>query len=155
MKSLQKFKFHRTCYKNVQRNKTQNHDNKDDTTSLREQCFEDVKSIIQNQVIESGGNIKLSTLSERYKEFQEKLGLEIVGVQNRNLKGRLKNVFGNQISFHQKSIGLPEIIYNTEKLEKVRLYDPIEIVKEAGRIIRKELLDCPEIYTEWPPTENF
>ena len=64
-----------------------------------------------------------------YKEYQEKLGLEIVGVQNRNLKERLKNTFGNQISFHQGAVSLPEIIYNTEKLNKMRLYDPIEIVK--------------------------
>ena len=75
-----------------------------------------------------------------------------VGVQNCNLKERLQNTFGNQISFHQKAIGLPEIIYNTEKLNKVRLYDPIEIMKEAGQVIRKELLDYSEIYSEWPPT---
>lgn len=78
----------------------------------------------------------MSALSELYKENQERLDLEIVGVQNRHLKERLKNTFGNQISFHQKTIGLPEIIYNTDKLNKVRLYDPREIVKEASRIIR-------------------
>ena len=102
-------------------------------------------------MIENGGNIKLSALSEMYKEYQEKLGLGIVGVQNRNLKERLKNTFGNQISFHQRTVRLPEIIYNTEKLNKMRLYDPIEFVKQAGRIIRKELLDYSEIYSEWPP----
>ena len=121
------FKYHPTCYKNVQRNNTQSHDSKDGTQNLQEKCFEDVKSIIQNQVIENGGNIKLSALSEMYKEYQEKLGLEILGVENRNLKARLKNTFGKQISFHQKAIGKTEIIYNTEKLNKVRLYDPIEI----------------------------
>ena len=145
------FKHHPTCYKNVQRNNTQSHDSKDRTRNLRENCFEHVKSIIQNQVIENGGNIKLSALSEMYKEYQEKLGLGIVGVQNRNLKERLKNTFGNQISFHQRTVSLPEIIYNTEKLNKMRLYDPIEFVKQAGRIIRKELLDYSEIYSEWPP----
>ena len=95
----------------------------------REKCFEDVKSIIQNHVIENGSNIKLSALSEMYKEYQEKLRLVI---QNRNLKERLKNIFGNQMNFHQKAIGLPEIIYNTDKLNKVRLYNPIEILKEVS-----------------------
>ena len=89
-----------------------------------------------------------------YKEYQEKFGLEIVGVQNRNLKERLENTFGNQISFHQKAIGLTEIICNTEKLNKERLYVPIGIVKEASRIILKELLDYSEIYSEWPPTKK-
>ena len=80
--------------------------------------------------------------------------MERVEVQNRNLKERLKNTIGNQISFHQKAMGLREIIYNTEKSNKVRLYDPIEIVKQAGRIIRKELLGYSEIYSECPPAEN-
>ena len=89
-----------------------------------------------------------------YRQYQQQLGLEKVGVQNRHLKARLKNTFGNQVSFHQKANGLPEIIYNTEKLNKVRLYDPVEVVKEAGRIVCKELLDCPDIYSEWPPMEK-
>ena len=84
------FKYHPTCYKNVQRNSTQSHDSKDTMRNLREKCFEDVKCIIQNQVIENGGNIKLSALSEMYKKYQEKLSLEIVGVQNCNLQDRLK-----------------------------------------------------------------
>ena len=141
------FKYHPTCYKNVQRNSTQSHDSKDTMRNLREKCFEDVKCIIQNQVIENGGNIKLSALSEVQKE---KLGLEIAEVQNRNLKERLKNTIGNQISFHQKAMGVREIICSTEKSNKVRLYDPIEIVKQAGRIIRKELLGYSEIYSECP-----
>ena len=40
------------------------------------------------------------------------------------------------------------------KLDKVRLYDPIEIVEEAGSIIRKELLDYSGIYSEWLPIEK-
>jgi len=52
------FKYHPTCYKNVQRNKTQSHDSNYETQKLREKCFEDVKSIVQNQVIENGSNIK-------------------------------------------------------------------------------------------------
>ena len=82
------------------------------------------------------------------------MGLERVEVQNRNLKEKLKNTIGNQISFHQKAMGLREIICNTEKSNKVRLYDPIEIVKQAGRIIRKELLGYSEIYSECPPAEK-
>ena len=39
-------------------------------------------------------------------------------------------------------------------MNKVRLYDPIGIVKEASRIIRKELLDYSQIYSEWLPTEK-
>ena len=62
------FKYHPTYYKNVQRNSTHSHDSKDTMRNLREKCFEDVKSIIQNQVIE-----KAVTLNcQRYQRCKRK-----------------------------------------------------------------------------------
>ena len=154
------FKFHCTCYKDITRKPTADDldEIQEEESNSQNECFQKVKSVIQNKVIENGDFIKLSCLAEMYgqyqQQYQQQLGLEKVGVQNRHLKARLKNTFGNQVSFHQKANGLPEIIYNTEKLNKVRLYDPVEVVKEAGRIVCKELLECPDIYSEWPPTEK-
>ena len=38
-------------------------------------------------------------------------------------------------------------IYNTAKMNRVGLYDPVEILKEAGRIVRKEILASPDVYS--------
>ena len=62
------FKYHPTYYKNVQRNSTQSLDSKDTMRNLWEKCSEDVKSIIQNQVIE-----KVVTLNcQRYQRCKRK-----------------------------------------------------------------------------------
>ena len=37
-------------------------------------------------------------------------------------------------------------------MNRVGLHDPIEILKEAGRIGRKEILASPDVYSSWPPT---
>ena len=150
------FKFHRTCYRDTMRTPSALvEDNvKQNEKDMRNKYFEDVKSIIQSQVIDSGDSIKLSSLAELYGQFQAEMGLEKIGAVNRNLKARLANSFGDKITFFQKANGLPEFIYNTEKLKNVRIYDPVEVVKEAARIVRKELMESPDIYSEWPPTEK-
>ena len=75
--------------------------------------------------------------------MQKKLGLKKRSVQNRHLKAMLSNAFGNRITFFQNSEGLPEKIYNTEKLNRVRLRDPVKLLKEPGKIVRKEILASP------------
>ena len=37
-------------------------------------------------------------------------------------------------------------------MNRVGLHDPVEILKEAGRIGRKEILSSPDVYSSWPPT---
>ena len=86
--------------------------------------------------------------------MQQKLGLENRGVQNRHLKTSLINAFGNQAIFFQNSKGLPEKIYRTEKVNQVGLHDPVEILKEAGRIFQKEVLASPQVYSSWPRTRQ-
>ena len=40
-----------------------------------------------------------------------------------------------EITFSQNSQGLPEKIYNRKKMNRVRLHDPVEILKEAEKIL--------------------
>ena len=37
-------------------------------------------------------------------------------------------------------------------MNRVGLHDPVEILKEAGRIVRKEIFASPDVYSSWPPT---
>ena len=55
-------------------------------------------------------------------------------------------------NFFLNSEGLPEKIYNTQKTDRVRLHDPVEILKEAGKIVRKKILASPDVYSSWPPS---
>ena len=153
------FKYHRTCYQSLTRaaaaslSATMDENNKKQKeTTLQEQCFDKVKSMIEREIIQDGGYIDLRKLSEKYGGMQQKLGLEKRGIKNRHLKVRTINAFGNRITFFQKSEGLPEKIYNTEKINQVGLHDPVEILKKAGRIVQKEILASPNVYSSWPPT---
>ena len=37
-------------------------------------------------------------------------------------------------------------------MNRVGLHDLVEILKEAGRIVRKEIFAPPDVYSSWPPT---
>ena len=37
-------------------------------------------------------------------------------------------------------------------MNQVGLHNPVEILKEAGRIVRMEILASPDVYSSWPPT---
>ena len=91
--------------------------------TLPEQCFNEVKSVIEKEAIQDGDFIDLCKLSEKYGEMQQKLGLEKRGVQNRCLKARVVNAFVNRITFFQNSGRLPEKI-SQRKLNQVGLHDP-------------------------------
>ena len=95
-------------------------------TTLREQCFNEVKSMVEKKIIQNGDYIDLRKLLEKYGEMQEKPVLEKRGVQNRHLKVRLVITFGNQITFFQNSGRMLEKIYTTEKMNRVGLHDPIK-----------------------------
>ena len=119
------FKYQRTFYQSLTRAaaaslsaKTDENNEKQKETTLREDCFDEVKSIVEREIIQDGDYIDLRKLSEIYGEMQQKLGLEKKGVQNRHLKARLINAFGNQITFFQNSERLPEKIYSTEKMNR-------------------------------------
>ena len=81
---------------------------KQNETTLREQCFDEVKSMVEKDIIQDGDYIDLCKFSEKHDEMQQKLGLKKRGIQNRHLKARLINAFGNRITFFQNSEGLSE-----------------------------------------------
>ena len=149
------FKYHRSCYQiqkalSTKEMMDENNESQIEST-LRERCFNEIRTFVEKEVIEDGDYININTLSEKYGKMQEQLGIEKKGVQNRHLKARLINAFGNRITFSKKSEGLAETILNTEKVNRIGIDDPVELVKEAGRIVRKELLAFPDVYTSWPP----
>ena len=37
-------------------------------------------------------------------------------------------------------------------MNRIRFHDPVEIVKEAGKIVQKEILASPDFYSSWPLT---
>ena len=76
------FKYHRTCYQSLTRaaaallSATMDENNeKQKQTTLREQCFDEVKSMVEKEIIQDGDYIDLRKLSEKYDEVQQKLGL--------------------------------------------------------------------------------
>ena len=80
-------------------------------TTLREQYFNEVKSMVEKEIIQDGDYIDLRRLLEKYGGMQQKLALEKRGIQNRHFKAGLINAFVNRINFFQNSEGLPEKIY--------------------------------------------
>ena len=67
-------------------------------------------------MVQGGDYIDLPKLLETYDKMQQKLGLEKGCIQNRHLKAKLINAFGNRVTFFQNSERLPEKIYNIEKM---------------------------------------
>ena len=39
-------------------------------------------------------------------------------------------------------------------MNRARHHDPVEILNEAVRIVRKEILASPDVYSSWPPTRQ-
>ena len=104
-------------------------------TTLQKQYFNEVKSMIEKEIIQDGDYIDTRKLLEKYSKMQQKMGLKKRGFQNQHLKVRLIIAFGNQITFFLNSNGLPEKIYNTWKINQVGIQDSVETLKEAGRIV--------------------
>ena len=148
------YKYHRSCYRNITREAaTDEISEASRERALREKCFEELKNFVEQDVIQNGVLLRLTNIAEYYGNLQEDAKLERKGLIARNLKQRLLKVFGDRIAFFQKSQGMPEIIYGTEEV-KLNLKSSLKKVKEIGKLIREELMNAPEIYSCWPPTEK-
>ena len=84
-------------------------------------------------IIQDGDYIDLSKLSEKHCKIQQKLGLEKCSKLTPQAETHLCFLKPNHLFSNSK--GLPEKIYNTEKTNRVRLHDPVEILEEAGSIV--------------------
>ena len=57
----------------------------------------------------------------------------------------------------QRSDGLPEIIYGTENVpfkDSRSERSDVELVKRTAKFLRQELLNSPNVYSPWSPTER-
>ena len=148
------YKYHRSCYRNITRETTTGENAEASRErALREKCFEKLKNFVEQEVIQNGEFLRLTNIAEYYGHLQDDAKLKRIGLIVRNLKQRLLKAFGDRITIFQKSQGMPEIIYGTEEV-KLNLDSSLKKVKEIGRLIREELMNAPEIYSCWPPTEK-
>ena len=124
---------------------------------MREKCFNYLKTIVQMKVIENGEFMRLGTVADIYTKLQETPGIEPKGALVTNVKSRLKNAFRKKADFFQRSGSLPEIVHGTENIpfkDSTSERSDVELVKKTAKLLHQELLNSPDIYSSWPPTER-
>ena len=145
------FHYHRSCYRNLT-SKTSTRINKNGDDVIREECFEDIVSYVQYYVINEGHVIKITDLTNLYKNMQMDKNIPVSGVENRFLKARLVNRFKEKLEFFQKKNGVTEILYSDLPPTKEKhLTTHIEKVHNAASEVRKEILQCRSPFSSWPP----
>ena len=149
--------YHKSCYRNISREKKFPSREEAEECKLRNKCMDELRNFVELNVINQGKFMRLTFAANEYKKIQERAGLEPKGILVRNLKSWLQNAFGKKIDFFQKSAGLPEIMYGTENVkfqESSEQSDGSELVKQAAKLLREELLNSSDAYSSWPPTEK-
>ena len=124
---------------------------------MREECFNDLKTIVQMKVIENGEFMRLGRVADNYRKLQETAGIEPKRILVKNVKSRLKSAFGKKVDFFQRSDGLPEIIYRTENVplrDSTSERSDVELVKKTAKRLDQELSNSPDVYSSWSPTER-
>ena len=110
---------------------------------------------VQNDNIENGQILCISSISEICREVHEESEVEVKGCLIKNVKAQLVQQFGPKIDFliateGREFIYSPESvhIFNMQKtLKEKLLYD----IKKIGNKIREEILNMEKEYTSWPP----
>ena len=145
------FKYHRTCYQSLCKQKDNHNkekDPKDASQEIRERCCKELIEYVQEQIIEKG--FLLDFRHFRYGQHQEKEGITAKGTIIRNLKDRLVRKFGDKISFFQKTNGSSEIKYGTEDCLSFNSnynLNQSDIVCSCVKMIREELLGSKGYFT--------
>ena len=101
--------------------------------------------------------MRLGSVADNYRKLQETAGIEPKGTLVKNVKSRLKNAFGKKVDFFQRSGSLLEIIYGTENVpfkDSTSERSNVDLVKKTAKLLRQELLNSPDVYFSWPPTER-
>ena len=143
--------FHKSCYRNLSSNKTIGITNNGDDI-LREECFEDIVSYVQDYIVNEGHVIKMTDLTNLYKDMQVDKKIQLSGIENRSLKARLVKRFKEKIDFFQKKDGVAEILYSDLPATKEKhLSTYIEKIRNVAKEVRKEILQCQSPFSSWPP----
>ena len=66
---------------------------------MREECFNDLKTIVQMKVIENDEFMRLGSVADNYRKLQATTGIERKEALVKNVKSRLKNAFGKKVDF--------------------------------------------------------
>ena len=152
------FMYHRSSYRNICRvEKLVVNPAEIQEKRVREECCNDLKTIVQIRVTENGDFMRLGSVANNYRKLQETAGIEPKGTLVKNVKSRLKNAFGKKVDFLQRSDGLPEIIYGTGNVpfkDSTSERSDADLVKKTAKLLRKELLNSPDVYSSWAPTER-
>ena len=150
--------YHRSCYRNICRIEKQVVNPEEiQEKRVREECFNDLKTIVQMKVIENGEFMRLGSVADNYRKLQETAGIEPKGILVKNVKSRLKNALGKKVAFFQRSDGLPEVIYGNENVpfkDSTSESSDAELVKKTAKLLRQEHLSSPDVCSSWPPTER-
>ena len=69
---------------------------------MREECFNDLKTIVQMKVIENGEFMRLGSVADNYRKLQETAGIEPKGSLIKNVKFKLNLSFFKGQVVYQK-----------------------------------------------------
>ena len=144
------FYYHRFCYRDISRKaKVINEERKQQTQAYKE-CYDLIKSYIQDCIIGQGEVLKLSKISQMYADMQEEYGIEVRGATNHMMKERLKKSFGESVSFLKKKATSAELIYsdkpevNCKKLSTAK--NESDLVEKVAKLLRGEISSHGETY---------
>ena len=152
------FMYHLSCYKQstkpVRECLAQNPEKEKRTT-----CFEKTKNFVDNEIIINGSIYRTSEVTAYYRALQEQENIEVVGDSNKNLKLRLQNLYGHQISF-MSSAGKDEFIFSEKGQQNLMLlsnsdrHKDKKKVMEAANAIRLEIEEQEPLFNCWPPNPD-
>jgi len=145
------FKFHRTCYRDITRAKDRNESSneKREDRQNREKCFQLLKDYVSAEILTKGRILRITAIAEQYAKIQKANNLEEVkGCIHRNLKTRLINTFGDDLTFFSRNEKSAEIVYGSNVTD--HLVTDEEMIVDAAKMIKDEIMALKED-ASWPP----
>ena len=73
-------------------------------------CFDLLKNFVNEEILRKGRILHFSSIVEHYRKLQEINGREPKGCINKNVKARLINKFGNDLTCFSKTEKSAEIV---------------------------------------------
>ena len=142
------FRYHRSCYRDVTRAKERNESSTEENQN-REKCFQLLKDYVMEEVLRKGRILRVNTIVDQYAKIQKENNLqEVKGCINRNLKMRLLNAFGDELTFFSRKEKSAEIVYGSNVTDR-RVTDKEKTINVAT-MIRDEIMML-KADTCWPP----
>ena len=150
------FQFHRSCYREYQRksNKEKN-SNEEDFDDERKECFEILANYVEDAVIKEGEIIRMTSLSNTYKNIQEEKGISAKALKPQLLKARIITRFGKKVTFLKTSSTSAEIILSSSQEDAhSKVNNNKEKVRKAAKLIKEEIKSFKGPFSSWPPQPN-